>query len=83
MNERQQAMYDFAMARVQPGKEDELKALLAERFKEMDAARSAGGGFDRERMRETSQKVAALLTEEGAKEYEEWREQRRRERMGN
>ena len=83
MNERQQAMYDFAMARVQSGKEGELKALLEERFREQDENRAAGGGFNRERMRETSEKVAALLTADGAREYTEWREQRRRERQGN
>jgi len=80
MNERQKAIYDFVVARVQQGKEDELKTLLEERFKEMEARRNAGGGFDREYMRETSQKVSALLTPDGAKEYEEWREARRRER---
>ena len=86
MNERQQAMYDFAMARVQPGKEDELKTFLAERFKAQDAARAAGEGFNRERMRETAEKVMALLTPEGAKAFEAWREERRaarrRERQG-
>jgi len=79
MNERQQATYDFAMARVQAGKEEALKAVLAEQFRVMDAMR-ASGGFDRERMREMSQKVSALLTPDGAREYEEWRAARRRER---
>ena len=82
MTERQQATYDFATARVQPGKEDALKALLAEHFKKMDERRNSGAGFDRELMREMSRKISGLLTPQGAKEYEEWREARRRERQG-
>lgn len=81
MNERQQAMYDFAMARVQPGKEDELKAVLTEYFEKMEEMRN-GGGFDRELMREMGQKISAQLTPDGAKEYQEWRESQRRGRFG-
>jgi len=80
MNERQQAMYDFAMARVKPGNEDALKALLDKRFKEFEAARASGDGFNRDRMREMGEQVAALLTEEGAKEYAEWRARMREQR---
>ena len=82
MNEKQQAAYDFAMARVEPGKEEELKGVLAGHFKLIDEMKNSGGGFDRERMRESGQKISALLTVEGAKEYAEWREARRREHRG-
>ena len=65
MNERQQALFDFAMERVQKDKKDEMEAVLKRQF-EIQAE-----------MQTFNDKVSALLTSEGAEEYAKWREERR------
>ncbi|MCL2884093.1 MAG: hypothetical protein FWF49_01230 [Oscillospiraceae bacterium] len=59
MNEGQQRFYDFALQRVQAGKEGELKALLDESF-----ARQAQGTFTPEYMTGLMPRMTALIRPE-------------------
>lgn len=66
MNEGQQKFFDFIMARVQPGKEDELKAILSENFKRQDA-----GTFSKDYLAQIMPKMISLLRPETIEEFKQ------------
>jgi len=59
MNAGQKQFYDFALQRVQPGKEAEITAIMTESFKRQDE-----GTFSREYMGQVMPKMMALLRPE-------------------
>lgn len=64
MNEGQQRFYDFVMARVKEGKEEEIKALMNESFK-----RQQEGTFTKEYMAEIAPNMIMMLRPECAEEF--------------
>ena len=64
MNQGQQMFYDFVLARVQEGKEEEIKAVMKESFK-----RQAEGTFTMEYMNETAPKMMSLIRPECVEEF--------------
>lgn len=64
MDEGQQKFYDFVMARVKEGKEEEIKAIINESFK-----RQQEGTFTKEYMAETAPKMIMLLRPEFVEEF--------------
>ena len=66
MNAGQKTFYDFVLQRVQPGKEDEMKAVMAESFRKQDE-----GAFTREYMAQVAPKMMALMRPERVAEFKQ------------
>ena len=66
MNAGQQNFYNFAMERVQAGKEEEMKAIMTENFKKQD-----DGTFSPEYMAGVVPKMMALLRPECVEEFKQ------------
>ena len=66
MNDGQKRFYDFAVERVQPGKEEEIRAIMNESFKRQDE-----GTFTKEYMAEIMPKMVALLRPECINEFKQ------------
>ena len=64
MTEDQQFFQNFILERIQPGKEEDVKAIMAESFK-----RQAEGTFSPEYMAEVMPKMVALLKPECVEEF--------------
>jgi hypothetical protein len=66
MNQGQQMFYNFALERVQPGKEAEIQAIMSESFKRQDE-----GTFTKEYMAEIAPKMIDLLRPECVEEFKQ------------
>ena len=64
MNEGQNRFREFALGKVQPGREAELEAMLAENFR-----RQGDGTFTPEYMSEVVPKMTALLRPECVEDF--------------
>jgi len=64
MNPGQAMFYDFAMQRVQAGREEELRAVMEESFRRQDE-----GTFTKEYMAQIAPKMISLLRPECVQEF--------------
>ena len=65
MNAGQQQFYNFALERAQAGKEEEMKAILAENFRKQEE-----GTFTKEYMAEAMPKLMALVRPECLEDFQ-------------